>query len=107
MTIRHTHGLAMNLQQYLPRVAALLATLCAVCALLYGVFLLEAVAHAAARQNAERKISSLTIEVSDLQARYLASTEDITPDSATALGFVAPKDISTVAATPIQSLTLR
>lgn len=78
---------------------ALLAMLCAVSALLYGIFLLEAVAHAAGLTTAERQINTVNQQLGLLEAQYLAQTVALTPERAQALGFVVPTDISTVVAT--------
>lgn len=86
---------------------ALLAIVCAVCALLYGFFLLEAVAHAAGFTEAQGQISALNEQLGSLEAQYLAQTIALTPDRAEALGFVVPTQIDTVVDTvESQSLSL-
>ena len=90
---------ALHYQAYLPRVAAVLAVICALSAFLYGIFLLEAVAQAGARTTAERHVRELSSDLSQLEAQYLASTQTLTPERAQALGYVSPKEVSTVVIT--------
>jgi hypothetical protein len=98
---------AFSVEPYFNRVMALLAFTCAVCALLYGFFLLEAVAHAAGFTEAQGQISALNQELGTLEAQYLAQTIALTPDRAQALGFAVPTDIATVVdTTQSQSLSL-
>lgn len=77
----------------------LLAVITAISALLYGIFLLEAVAHTAKRTSAEREVRALTSKLGGLQSQSLARTKDLTLEHATELGFVKPKEVSTVFAT--------
>ncbi|MDE1924777.1 MAG: hypothetical protein KGH79_01170 [Patescibacteria group bacterium] len=87
---------ALRYQQLLSRAAVALACICAVSAFLYGVFLLEAVAHTAALQSAEAQVIALNAKLGDLESQYLAQTASLTPERAAALGFVVPADITTV-----------
>ncbi|MDE2071644.1 MAG: hypothetical protein KGI70_02860 [Patescibacteria group bacterium] len=79
-----------------PRAIALLSAVCALCVLLYGIFLLEAVAHTASRSQAQAEVRSLSLKLSQLEAQYLAQTQAITPEKAKVLGYVAPAVVSTV-----------
>jgi len=102
------YALARTYQPYLPRIAAVLAGLCALSVFLYGALLLETVAHAAARQSAQSKINSLDLALGGLESKYLADTQAITPQQAVALGFVPAQSITTVAASaPFEPLSLR
>ncbi|MEI7719853.1 MAG: hypothetical protein WCI89_01435 [bacterium] len=97
-------------QIYINRAYALLASVCAVSVFLYAVFLLLAVTHAAGQTTALRQVQKLSVEVSDMEMRYLMATKDISPDKALALGFVAPNrsEVSVVSATAGSlSLSLR
>jgi hypothetical protein len=108
MSIKNAQSIALSYQPYLSWVAAGLACLCALSVLLYGIFLLEAVGHAAASEIAQRNIQGLRVSISTMEAQYLAYTRNITPQTAQALGFVTPTALSTVfARSPAQSLTLR
>ncbi len=91
---------------YLNRAAALLTALCALCALLYGVFLLQAVAHTAHRAQAVKDVAALKAELASLEATYLAQTRGITPERADALGFVAPVHVARVYAGAAGTLSL-
>jgi len=82
--------------QYIRRVAALLALICAVAVFLYGTFLLMAVAHAASIAGAARQVRTLTTEVSKLEATYLTLTKSLTITDATAMGFEKPHQIVVV-----------
>jgi cytochrome c-type biogenesis protein CcmH/NrfG len=93
---QNTERVAVMYLPYLPRVAALLAVVCALSAFLYGAFLLEAVAQAASRTTAERQIEALQSQLGTLEGQYLSATQTLTPERAVALGFVAPKIVSTV-----------
>jgi hypothetical protein len=90
----------------LMRATAALAALCAVCIFLYGIFLLMAVAHTAARTDAERQITHITANLGELEARYLAQERSLTPEYAQSLGFVAPEKISSVYASAGSALTI-
>lgn len=95
-------------QLYLTRTAAAVAGVCACAVFLYGTFLLLAVAHAAARTNAQAHIEALRAQVSDLEAEYLAQAKQLTPQRAAELGFTLPAHVSTVFASgPAHSLSLR
>lgn len=85
--------------QYSRSAFALLACVCAASAFLYGVFLLEAVGHTAARARAANDITVLKSKLSDLESQYLAATQSITPALAQSLGFVPPATVATVYAT--------
>ncbi len=93
---------------YARRTFALLATVCAVSVFLYGMFLLEAVGHTAARAHAGHTMTELKSKLSAVESEYLAATQALTPARAESLGFVAPKLVATVyAADASHVLTLR
>lgn len=99
---------ALNSQLYLSRISVLLACVCAAAVLLYGIFLLEAVAHAASQTNAQRQIGQINAQLGDLEARYLSDSQDLTPQKAAELGFVSPTQTTTVFATAAtEALSLR
>ncbi len=105
-----THALRTlpRYQAYLSRTAAVLAGLCAVSVFLYGIFLLLAVEHTASRSAAQNQINTLTAQLGTLETQYLGETQNITPQTASALGFVAPVEVSTVfAGKSASTLTLR
>jgi len=85
-------------QPYLGRIATLLACACALSLFLYGVFLLEAVAHAASLASAEKQTRDIASQMSALEGQYLVDTQALTPEKAQALGFVTPAVVSTVVA---------
>ena len=91
--------IALKYNPYLTRLAVLLAATTVIAALLYGIFLLEAVAHTAKRTNIEREARALTSELGGLQAKSLALTKGLTPEHARELGFTEPIKVSTVFAT--------
>ena len=92
-------SIAIRYTPYLTAVSTILVGVIALSVFLYGVFLLEAVANTAKRANAEHGIMRLGTTVSSLEAQYLTRTREITLESAQALGFVAPKSVTTVYAT--------
>lgn len=99
---------AINIRTYLNRVAAVFACVCAVSALLYGVFLLEAVAHAAAQTAAERHLTQINQTLGDLEAQYLSESQGLSKERAFALGYVQPTTVTTVFATvAVAALSLR
>ena len=105
---RNVVSIALTYQPLLSRAAVVLACLCAISCFLYGVFLLEAVAHTAARASADRQVQTLSVQLGDLESQYLASTEALTPERAQALGFVTPTSVTTVYADAAsRSLSLR
>ncbi len=91
--------IAIQYNPYLTKLGALLAVVIAISALLYGIFLLEAVAHTAKRTSMGREIRELTSQIGMLQAQSLAMTREITPQHAADLGFTEPATVSTVFAT--------
>jgi hypothetical protein len=93
---RNFISIALTYQPLLARAAVVLACLCAISSFLYGVFLLEAVAHTAGRASAERQVRDLSAKLSDLETQYLASTQSLTPARAQSLGFVTPTVVTTV-----------
>lgn len=95
-THRSLERIAVKYQPYLARTAAVLTVVCAVSAFLYGIFLLEAVAHAGSRTAAERSIRQISGELSVIEGQYLKATQALTPSRAKALGFVTPEKVSTV-----------
>ena len=101
-------SIAITYTPVLNKVSALLAGLIALSVLLYGVFLLEAVANTAKRTAAEKQVRDLTAQTGALEAQYLALTQEMTPERAQELGFVTPKDVTTVyAVAPSQALGYR
>ncbi len=107
MTQTRTFDLA-RYHLYLTRVGAGLAVVCALSVFLYGTFLLLAVEHAAARTAAQDNIGALAAEVGDLETQYLAAARALTPDSAASLGYVAPREVSTIyAGSSYHTLSLR
>ena len=99
--------IALESELYINRTSVLLACVCAVSVLLYGIFLLEAVAHAASQTAAQRRIGQLSVQLGDLEAQYLAYSQSLTEQRASQLGFIAPKEVSTVFATAAtQALSL-
>ncbi len=92
---------------YLARTTALLAVVCAVSVLLYGIFLLMAVAHTAARTAAQHQVKGLTAQLGEIEMAYLTQQKDITPEHAQTLGFVAPTAVSVVYTSSLrQTLTI-
>jgi len=93
---------------YISRTIAVSAAVCALSVFLYGVFLLQAVAHTAQRTGAERQITKLTSKLGELEVKYLSQTQALTPEQAAALGFVRPSSVDTVYATvPGSSLSFQ
>lgn len=88
------------------RAAAIMAAVTACSLLLYGIFLLEAVGSTARRAHAEREITSVTSELSAMQARYLGFTKEVSPERAEELGFVKSTEVSTVYAAEARPLSL-
>ncbi len=84
---------------YVTRSAALLAAFCTLSVFLYGIFLLMAVAHTAARTAAERKINTISAHLGEIEMQYLTQQRSLTPEFAQELGFVKPGEVSTVFAT--------
>ena len=75
---------------------ALMAALCTLAVFLYGIFLLMAVAHTAARSTAQRKANEIAANLGDIEMQYLTQDKSLTPDRAQALGLVKPSEVSTV-----------
>jgi hypothetical protein len=93
--------------QYSRRAFAVLALVCAVSAFCYGAFLLEAVAHTAARARASHDLSTLRGKLGAVENHYLSAEHALTPELARSLGLAAPKTVSTVYATDAaRTLTL-
>lgn len=92
--------------QYIRRVVALLALVCAVSVFLYGTFLLMAVAHAASIASTIRQVRTVTTEVSKLESTYLTLTKSLTIGDATSLGYIKPAAIAVIYATTPGGLTL-
>jgi len=88
--------IALAYTPHISRAMALLGAVAALCFFLYGFFLLEAVAHTANRTQAERQINDLTSKLSTLEEQYLSATRTMTLERARELGYVTPKDVSTV-----------
>jgi len=84
---------------YTTRLAAVLAVCCTLSVFLYGIFLLMAVSHTASRTAAERQITKLSANLSDIEMQYLTQQKALTPELAAELGFVRSTNVSTVYAT--------
>lgn len=99
-SIRHFQNratrVAVTYQPFVPRVAVLLAVICALSMFLYGIFLLEAVGQTAMRTSSERQIRELSSQLATLEGQYLAATKELTPEKARELGYVTPAKVSTV-----------
>jgi hypothetical protein len=90
---------------YVGRAVAVMLGVILVSVLLYGALLLGAVSHAAGRTAAEQSVRTLSAQVSELESQYLAATQDLSPERAAAMGFVAPVAVVTVfAAAPTLTL---
>ena len=89
-------SIAITYTPYLAKTSAALAAVIALSVLLYGIFLLEAVANTAKRSSAERQVRDLTSRVGLLEGEYLAHTRALTPQLAQEMGFVSPTSITTV-----------
>lgn len=98
--------IALTYGPYMTRLMALLASFIALSLFLYGIFLLEAVAHTASRTSAEHNISLHTSELSKLQTQYLSLTKNITLERALEMGLVVPARVTTVYSAPQQALSL-
>jgi hypothetical protein len=96
---------AIQYQPLVSRFAFVLACLCAVSVLLYSIFLLEAVAHAASQTTAQRQIREISAHLGDLEAQYLNRSQTLTLERAEALGYVLPTSVSTVFAEAASSLS--
>ena len=93
--------------QYARSAFALLAFTCAASVFLYGTFLLLAVGHTANRAHAASSVQELKSKLSVLESRYLATTQELTPQYAASLGYVHPSEVATVyAAQATQALTI-
>jgi hypothetical protein len=105
---RNIRAIAIAYTPHLSRAMAGFGAVAALCLFLYGFFLLEAVAHTASRTQAQTKIQSYTSKLSTLEQTYLSATRDMTLDRASDLGFVTPKETSTVYVTdPSHALSMR
>lgn len=93
---RGVERVAVMYQPYVSRTAALLAVVLTVSVFLYSAFLLEAVAHAGSKTTAQSQIRKTSEHLSSLEAQYLALTQSITPQKASALGFVSPSVVTSV-----------
>ena len=76
---------------YTTRIIALLGSVVALTAFIYGALLLGAVTHTAVQTKAQREVGTLAAEVSTLEAQYFAIIRSITPERARDMGFEAPK----------------
>jgi hypothetical protein len=90
------YALAIRYNPYLSRAAGILAGIIALALFMYGVFLLEAVAHTAARTQAQNEIRATKSHLAGLEGQYLDLTKNMDALKAQALGFVAPKEVTTV-----------
>lgn len=94
-------------QSLFTRAAAVFGGAIAVSVFCYGVFLLSAVAHTAARTEASREILTLTTRVSALEEEYLTRMRELSSQGAKTLGFVKPSVSTTVYGTAAShSLTM-
>lgn len=94
-------------QSIFTRAAAVFGGTIAISVFCYGVFLLGAVAHTAARTEASRNILESTTRVSALEEEYLTRMRALSPQGAHALGFVKPSLVTTVYSTAAsRSLTV-
>ncbi|HVU79788.1 MAG TPA: hypothetical protein VHD37_00315 [Candidatus Paceibacterota bacterium] len=89
-------AIAITYTPVFSKVNAALAAVIALSVLLYGIFLLEAVANTAKRTAAERDARALSADTSDLEGQYLAHTKSLTLEKAAQLGYVAPEHTTTV-----------
>jgi amino acid permease len=64
-------------------------TVIIICVFSYGFLLRGSIVNIVERQNKENLISSLSSKVSDLEAEYLKSKNNITEDLALSMGFVS------------------
>lgn len=83
---------------YATRTLAILAAVCVCSVFAYGTFLLMAVAHAASLAKVQEESSAIEGRMSQLQARYLVETKNLTLERAYSLGFVRPVAEASVAA---------
>ena len=90
---------------YARRIFALLALVCALSAFAYGFFLLEAVAHTAARARATQEVKAMRTLLSHAETSYLSIAQTLTPARAAEMGFGQPVRVSTVYATDSSLLT--
>lgn len=98
-------SIAITYTPHVTRAIAVLAAVTILAMFLYGFFLLEAVANTAKRASAEHSVAQLTSKISQLEAQYLTQTRDLTLEAAHSLGYIAPKEITTVfAAAPSKAL---
>src|SRR4051812_38377423 len=91
-------------QSIISRAIFILACICALSVLLYSVFLLEAVAHAASQTTAQKRIRDLSAQLGELEGQYLSHSQTLTLQKAKDLGYVVPTTVSTVfanAASPL------
>ena len=72
-----------------PRAVAVLAGIAGLSVFLYGVLLLGAVSHTAARTSMEKETRTLSASVGALESEFLAGTKALSRDRAQELGFVA------------------
>jgi outer membrane murein-binding lipoprotein Lpp len=82
--------------EYASRLSAALLGVVTMAVLLYGLLLLGAVSHAAARTSAEREVRNLNAKVAELESRYLVATKSLSPERAAEMGFVTPVAVATV-----------
>lgn len=101
------HPRTAILRLWSTRLNAGLGATIALCALLYGIFLLVAVTHAAARADTTARAEALTARLSSLESQYLALERQVNPARASELGLVKPAASATVFAdTEAPSLTV-
>ncbi|HVY72911.1 MAG TPA: hypothetical protein VG984_02600 [Candidatus Paceibacterota bacterium] len=90
-----TYKLALY-QLWLSRSIAALAAVCALSVFLYGVFLMLAVEHTAARTALQTQVDTIVLHLSTLETEYLQQTRELSPERAAELGFVAPTETAAV-----------
>jgi hypothetical protein len=66
-----------------------LCGICVLCLFSYGYLVRGAIVNIVARQNIESEVSVLNSKVLDLESEYIKAKNNITPELATSLGFVA------------------
>lgn len=84
------------MQMYLTRTVAVLAGVCAVAVFVYGVCLLLAVSHTAARSAAQKQVATVVARLGGLEMQYLSLTKGLTPERAQVLGFIPAGSHTTV-----------
>jgi hypothetical protein len=100
-------SVAITYTSHINRLIACSAVGIALSLLLYGVFLLEAVAHTAARAEAEEEMVVISSRLAVLEEEYLEKTRAISPARAAEFGLTEPVSVTTVYATSFALTLLR